>query len=321
MRLQVFGIICVLIFSEIVRSTGPQCLDPGVFGQIMAINQTIEKNCSLKVGESTVIQESYSDSPTSNRRNFGIMKMNSLTYKIFLNLNFVRSSEGNPGVVSATGESGKNESANPSASEIFKSGTDAEFQSYFSKKVSDCLSQSSKMMVGPGGEKIQFELTDSDKAPQSNRIRVIASDIRDNSARYSLYTTCETITHEVLHLLGLVDEYQEHVVGYVVNQRGDTVLGDMLGGTEYAFNCRALGPLNSVMSNEQQAFADVKSGIKKSLLTPGQFRMITSPRCATVNSTYLSCAKNAYRTSKDRNGLGCLSADTKCSKNDGSWLQ
>lgn len=60
---------------------------------------------------------------------------------------------------------------------------------------------------------------------------------RSNSRSFSEDITCPEIVHELLHHTGLVDEYVEHEP----SKDGKTRL----------FNCRIVGPENSVMRNHE----------------------------------------------------------------------
>lgn len=107
--------------------------------------------------------------------------------------------------------------------------------------VKKCLLQSSELMNGPNEENLQITLTpDNSKFPSGAiiHIEVSKTQSRENSRHYSIDSDCPTITHEILHLHGLVDEYPEN-----------------LSTNQFKIlSCRHTGMPNSIMYNHQAAF-------------------------------------------------------------------
>ncbi len=154
--------------------------------------------------------------------------------------------------------------------------------------VEQCLRSAGPYLRGPDGQQLGIRLVDGagSDAPPPIDIRIGAAGMRANSREYprELVETgvdafrqagnCETVTHEILHLLGLVDEYQEEMIGFVhdpatgeivhVEDRGSSRHAGASAATsptpDYlrAFNCRALGPPDSVMSDPHRAFGAVQ---------------------------------------------------------------
>ncbi|MFP5491963.1 MAG: hypothetical protein ACLGG0_10705 [Bacteriovoracia bacterium] len=108
-------------------------------------------------------------------------------------------------------------------------------------KVQSCISSVTPFLKGPQGQVLNFKiLSTSDVAklpsahrPMINNVAIQAPNSRSNSASYAANIDCPTITHEVLHLTGLCDEYD---------------------GTNDGYTCRATPKIDSVMSNQRNAF-------------------------------------------------------------------
>lgn len=108
-------------------------------------------------------------------------------------------------------------------------------------KVQSCISSVTPFLKGPQGQVLNFKiLSTSDVAklpsahrPMINNVAIQAANSRSNSASYAANIDCPTITHEVLHLTGLCDEYS---------------------GTMDGYTCRATPKIDSVMSNQRDAF-------------------------------------------------------------------
>jgi hypothetical protein len=93
------------------------------------------------------------------------------------------------------------------------------------KKAKKCLAITSSYFTSPSGETIRVNILDPDEAksipenerPLVNSIGIGEPRMRSHSRKYASDIDCPTITHEVLHLMGLCDEYKETIKGYYVN--------------------------------------------------------------------------------------------------------
>ena len=110
------------------------------------------------------------------------------------------------------------------------------------------------------------------KAPKAHLINVLPEPvrIRQNSATYTPATDCATLLHEVLHLLGLVDEYKE-----AATEIPDPVTGK---NRPVDFQCRPLGPPDSIMSSHFSAVWNLPTS-GGSILKPAHYRFIMYPNC------------------------------------------
>tara|TARA_B100001971_G_scaffold129103_1_gene119113 strand:+ start:168959 stop:171610 length:2652 start_codon:yes stop_codon:yes gene_type:complete len=145
-----------------------------------------------------------------------------------------------------------------------------ETQESMMARTKECLETTSSYFNSPNGETIRVNVLTPDEAnalPQSERPRVNNvgigdPEMRSNSGKYASNTGCGTITHEVLHLMGLCDEYRETQRGYYVNTlTGETVNEDDEAAKSdenvefvLAYNeCRAISETPSIMSSHWDA--------------------------------------------------------------------
>jgi hypothetical protein len=108
-------------------------------------------------------------------------------------------------------------------------------------RIKTCMQEASPFMKGPDGNKLDFTIltpAETLKRPASerpgvNQVAIQAPGSRSHSRSYKADIDCATIAHEVLHLLGLCDEYDGNMDGYT---------------------CRAVAQETSIMSNQHQAY-------------------------------------------------------------------
>jgi hypothetical protein len=148
---------------------------------------------------------------------------------------------------------------------------------------------------------------------------------RQNSRSWHDSINCSTLTHETLHLLGLVDEYHEEAMGYTVDPKTQKVTKikllkerDWKQSIRSEFDCRIVGLGTSIMSHQEHAFnfahLDPETGERlsasaiarlekkairprNSLLYPGHFEALIHPGCKAENGDYYECAQMAYSSS------------------------
>jgi|GEM_PF-6654499 len=108
-------------------------------------------------------------------------------------------------------------------------------------RVSSCLSSLKGYLKSPDGEEMNIRLVDQAKkdhflVPETT-IKIVGANARSNSASYEEDIDCPTITHEVMHLFGLCDEYEET----------EPPLKEM-------YNCRNVVPVTTIMNSHNSAF-------------------------------------------------------------------
>lgn len=120
----------------------------------------------------------------------------------------------------------------------FKKGTGTLPPEEMMQRTKACLVEAAPFMKGPNGELIELvALTPEEtnklprnQRPKANNISIESADFGTNAAQYAEGIKCPTIVHEVLHLMGLCDEYEETRSKY----------GDM-------WNCRVVSKAPSIM--------------------------------------------------------------------------
>jgi hypothetical protein len=113
---------------------------------------------------------------------------------------------------------------------------DSPLASQLLSRANDCLNVIAPMLNGPNGERLTIELA----PPVSGeigpfQIEIWTTPVRGHSQLWNASWQCPEITHEVFHLMGEVDEYRETQMN--------------------AYDCRELGPDDSLMSAPWSAFA------------------------------------------------------------------
>jgi hypothetical protein len=110
-------------------------------------------------------------------------------------------------------------------------------------RAKNCLAIASTIMKGPNGEKLELSLLSSadmnalpdDQRPNKKKISIEGPSFKTNSLNYNQDADCAVITHEMLHLLGLCDEYAEDRPYYA----------------KQGWICRVITTAPSVMRNHQ----------------------------------------------------------------------
>ena len=202
---------------------------------------------------------------------------------------------------------------------------------YYMQKAQECMQKANSKMLGPNGEKLKFVLKspppkekDPCQGQSTHKIKIGSQVQRSNVGKYASNIDCPTITHEILHLTGLCDEYKEEQRGYYVNSHTGEVKGSNWEQTseldkintdfKLAFDCRVTNK-NSIMSNQYERWNNVFEADKnKSLLNPGQFNRILYGTCEEKNKLFNECSALAYQSSVQ--DQGCMAQKEKCETNN-----
>lgn len=185
---------------------------------------------------------------------------------------------------------------------------------YYVDKVQKCMDVANQKLLGPNGEKLKLIINkpgnstnDICLGKNTKNISIRSKSYRHDSKNYASDIDCPTITHEVLHLLGLCDEYKEEKLGYYT----DPLTGEPISNekknidnaeTSYhsfilAYDCRIIKE-NSIMSDQQERWDNVfKNNTEPSLLTTEQFNAILYGSCEEKNKTFNKCSQLAYQSS------------------------
>ncbi|HXH29569.1 MAG TPA: hypothetical protein VNJ01_02040 [Bacteriovoracaceae bacterium] len=125
----------------------------------------------------------------------------------------------------------------------FKNTNDGVTPQDMLKRVQGCMKEVSPYMKGPKGDALNFEIVSAEKIselprnqrPPINDISIEGKGHRSHSSGYASKIDCSTIVHEVMHLLGLCDEYSEKSNGA----------------------CRVVPRTNSIMSHNTTAYKEL----------------------------------------------------------------
>ena|GEM_PF-4709748 len=114
-------------------------------------------------------------------------------------------------------------------------------------RAKECMATVSPYLKGPNGEELEIKLLDGDKElselplnqrPKKINIGIAPRGFRSHSKMYEENIDCPVITHEILHLFGLCDEYKEKWKGPGQN-----------------YDCRVVPTGPSVMKDQYEMFA------------------------------------------------------------------
>ncbi len=123
------------------------------------------------------------------------------------------------------------------------------------ERVQRCAAEFSPFLKGPAGERLELRIHDATvaarfpakKRPPTTKISIAPFGARSTAASYAADIDCPTVAHEVLHLLGLCDEYDGRKDGFGCRPRPQTtsIMNDINRGYDAALprvlrcECRA----------------------------------------------------------------------------------
>ncbi|MGZ3773139.1 MAG: hypothetical protein ACXVCY_06180 [Pseudobdellovibrionaceae bacterium] len=207
--MEIYVLLMIIIFSQF--SYADTCNTKNSFFDLDAVIDTA--NCvELPIGAERIVSLDGDASPTGVPHNYILERLGEKDYKVKLNLHFIENTL------------------------LRKDNTPKTQQ--IAKKVRDCVDRLNPHLIGPNGEKLAIEILNNDDAKNKSLEKIenviaIDDDVRRaHSKYYGLNSSCDTIGHELLHLMGLTDEYKEpENVEF------------------FQKDCRVLGPEDSIMSN------------------------------------------------------------------------
>ncbi|MBI3544625.1 MAG: hypothetical protein HY075_15245 [Deltaproteobacteria bacterium] len=123
--------------------------------------------------------------------------------------------------------------------------------------VKACFTKLKGALKGDGGETLELALresSDTGTAPPTHTIAVDSVE-RMDAATWNEDIKCPVIAHEVMHVLGLPDEYPEKWIGKKMNADGSfTEVKKDATPAATSYDCRAIAPLDSLMNDHNAAF-------------------------------------------------------------------
>ena len=219
------------------------------------------------------------------------------------------------------------------------------------RKVKECLEEANTRTSDRLGRKLIFKMhtpAEAAQIPVERRppLRTISisedDNIRGHSTSYNVNFSCATVLHELLHLMGLHDEYEEtHLGEFVHNETGRIVAADPRGNsfnTEFnrlltqhhqgalegytfhpSYACRSVPSHNTIMQNNHTYYpavmAEDNTGPDRLyMFEPAHVERILYPQCRTKAQRYLRCARQAYSEAR----TACDPKPSFCE--DDTWL-
>ena len=221
---------------------------------------------------------------------------------------------------------------------------------HYFRETKKCLQQANKKMLGPQGEKLNIIINPAQSQSATELIRrqgiltrgflnkmdsstqgstcaknlgtkifIRSKDFRSSSTNYEADIDCPTVTHEILHLLGLCDEYGEKISGYYVDSQTGKILSpdekksrDESGYKFQPFYPCRLIQFNSIMASQYEKWYNVFKGHGQSLLDPGHFKSILYGSCLEKNQNFNKCSQLAYQ--KYQENQNCQKEQEECER-------
>lgn len=141
-----------------------------------------------------------------------------------------------------------------------------ETHSRFVEYMNICLKRYNPYLKGPNGEELEIQAVNDNKIPQVaiyierdwdaratglSKVDIDKKKFRSSVHNYAADIDCPSVLHEALHLMGLKDEYNEVSAGYILNP--ETGEHEFVSEGAAGYDCRVMGPGNSVMSDQYNA--------------------------------------------------------------------
>ncbi len=174
------------------------------------------------------------------------------------------------------------------------------------RRAQECVAKYSEHLKDPSGRSLEIEILDSNVSvnfvgtPKPTTINVFDDYNRYNALNYDSKIPCDVIVHELLHLVGLVDEYKERKEDYA---------------------CRSHSSKKSIMAHQRFIRKIIKkssSGKKKPILRTAHMEKIIQGNCNVgAIKKYNRCTRTAYLTTEQCEAVESIPA--YCS-DEKQWL-
>jgi hypothetical protein len=149
-------------------------------------------------------------------------------------------------------------------------------------RMNACINSVNSSLRGPLGEYLKLtQWTEKSVHPKpiGHFVFVHEDFPRANSMAWEREEQCQTIIHELMHVLGLVDEYQDE--DFPIRNIGEEA--SIMSFHRLGFERSKIVGLRSIWSNK-----------RRNLLAPAQFLEITEKGCTDVNPLYAKCSEGSY---------------------------
>ena len=241
----------------------------------------------LFVGDGRIVNLPYRKSPTKVNATYAVHRKTQNQFEVMLNLKFAP------------------------AQDYDGQASRGNVDQHYRRHAAQCIREYGSRLRDQRGRAISLKIISPTDAsltsvvPRSPLIHVSQAGIRDSSRRWSSDIACPVVLHELMHLVGLVDEY-EPVPAWKRQETHD---------------CRITGPASSLMRSSWSVRRHSR------VLWPAHLNAVIYPTCREKNVRYHTCSKGAYRGAKRNDG--CPDWDFRerllcyeqCTEGDCDWLQ
>lgn len=184
---------------------------------------------SLNVGESRVYQVYREKSPTNVEHSYQMKRTSKNEYLATFDFNFYDKDDPD--------DSSRNRG----------------YTYVWRKKANECLKAIGNGITGPNGEILKLQVNENPKQRRGEPSEIILMQgERANSHAWEKSMDCPTIVHEMLHLMGLVDEYKEKQSGYALDPNSGRMVWRKRDAEKPGYDCRALSKETSIMANQEE---------------------------------------------------------------------
>ncbi|HVK61469.1 MAG TPA: hypothetical protein VM432_07965, partial [Bdellovibrionales bacterium] len=194
------------------------------------------------IGKQVFVHQRPSDSPTKIPTMYVLTRTRAKHYKLEFNIDFVETNL----------QRGLTNLVNP--------GSSSPPEAAMKARVKSCLRELNPLLKGPNGQSLELSLIDPVRTDGNYRtiradIEIAERGFRSHSRKYAADINCLAVVHELLHLAGLVDEYQEL-------------------DPKHEKTCRVYGMENSIMRSVHEI-----SGLENFNPGKGNLTQVLTARC------------------------------------------
>ncbi len=237
--MKVFFIV-LLFFNMLLASDGCNPIISKKDFPIETINKILSQPNSdycrpLQVGSLKNFSISRKDSPTTVPHKYQLERINESEYKIKFNIVF----------------------KDDPKTKIYSTKARA-YSFVWRKFANECLAKLGNKIKGPNGEILKLEVEESVDISTVPQIVVNLKDAgRAHSREWIKDMPCATVVHELLHVTGLVDEYEEKQIGIKLNPKTGKYSYVKVDADLPAYDCRVWAQSPAIMSSQEEKWRQV----------------------------------------------------------------